>query len=205
MAKIVDKELMRGKIMRAALTVFERTGFHAATIGDIAAQAKLGKGTLYLYFKGKDDLTTALIGTIFEDLEARLMTAKSPNTLAEFLAQTRASIDVSEDQARVIRVFFDIFGPSFASDEFVANIAAFFDRLGAYYAGHIAHLQKSDKIDSSLDAALTGRVLVSMLDGIVLHRGLFEIAPERHAAMADAAMIMVGNALRPGQFEHAKL
>jgi len=54
----------RRKILDAALDVFSRKGFHNATISEVAKQAHIGKGTVYLYFEGKESLLVA----IFEEL-----------------------------------------------------------------------------------------------------------------------------------------
>jgi len=50
----------RDQILDAARDVFWREGFEAATMGDIAEAAQLGKGTLYLYFRDKDHLALGL-------------------------------------------------------------------------------------------------------------------------------------------------
>lgn len=44
------------KIIEAATAVFAQKGFHAAKIADIAKVAQVADGTIYLYFKSKDDL-----------------------------------------------------------------------------------------------------------------------------------------------------
>jgi AcrR family transcriptional regulator len=49
------------KIIAAALTVFERNGFQATSLEQIAAQAGMGKSTLYDYFKSKEELFIASI------------------------------------------------------------------------------------------------------------------------------------------------
>ncbi len=54
------------QITEAATTVFSRLGFHKARIDDIAAEAGLSKGTLYLYFKSKDDIIASLLTKLFE-------------------------------------------------------------------------------------------------------------------------------------------
>ena len=54
------------QITDAATTVFSRQGFHKARIDDIAAEAGLSKGTLYLYFKSKDDIIASLLSKMFE-------------------------------------------------------------------------------------------------------------------------------------------
>ena len=46
----------RAAILAAAMEIFSRDGFHKARVEDIAAQAGVGKGTVYEYFRGKQDL-----------------------------------------------------------------------------------------------------------------------------------------------------
>ncbi len=46
----------REQILEAAAKVFNEMGYHRAKIGDIAAQAGVGKGTIYEYFSSKKEL-----------------------------------------------------------------------------------------------------------------------------------------------------
>lgn len=57
------KELRRRALLDAALGEFFERGFSAARMDDIAARAKLSKGTLYLYFDSKEALFTSLVET----------------------------------------------------------------------------------------------------------------------------------------------
>ena len=50
----------RNQIMEAALTVFSRLGFERASMDNIAKEAGVSKGALYLYYKSKD----AIIATV---------------------------------------------------------------------------------------------------------------------------------------------
>lgn len=44
------------QVLRAAEKLFAKRGFYPTTIDDIAKEAKLAKGTIYLYFDSKEDL-----------------------------------------------------------------------------------------------------------------------------------------------------
>jgi AcrR family transcriptional regulator len=57
----------RAQILRAALEVFSRRGFHGATIREIASTAGLAEGTIYLYFPSKQEVLRGVIGVIAED------------------------------------------------------------------------------------------------------------------------------------------
>lgn len=53
----------RKRILGAAVRTFGRRGFHEARIAEIAAAAKVAEGTVYLYFKNKEDL----LGVVFDE------------------------------------------------------------------------------------------------------------------------------------------
>jgi AcrR family transcriptional regulator len=55
------KESRPAEILAAALDVFRARGFAAARLEDVAAAAGVSKGTLYLYFPGKEALFKALV------------------------------------------------------------------------------------------------------------------------------------------------
>lgn len=69
-----NKSEKYNKILDSAGAVFARHGFHKATISQIAAQAGVADGTLYLYFKNKDDILYQYISfktdIVFEQMYA---------------------------------------------------------------------------------------------------------------------------------------
>ena len=56
-----NKSEKYNKILESAGAVFAQYGFHKATISQIASQAGVADGTLYLYFKNKDDILNQFI------------------------------------------------------------------------------------------------------------------------------------------------
>lgn len=56
-----ERERRRQQILIAAQMVFSASGFRNTTMEDIAKEAELSTGTLYLYFKNKDELYATLI------------------------------------------------------------------------------------------------------------------------------------------------
>jgi len=59
-------EERKDQIMNAAEEVFSQKGFSDARMDDIAEETGLSKGTLYLYYKSKNDLITAILDRIFQ-------------------------------------------------------------------------------------------------------------------------------------------
>src|SRR3972149_1169582 len=50
----------RDRILRAAVKIFSRKGFFNSKVSEIARAASVADGTIYLYFKNKDDLLISL-------------------------------------------------------------------------------------------------------------------------------------------------
>ena len=63
-----EKQQRREEIVQAAEEVFFSKGFEKSTMDDVAEKAELSKGTLYLYFKSKEELLIGIIEqtTIYE-------------------------------------------------------------------------------------------------------------------------------------------
>ncbi len=66
-AKRLDKKEKHEKILKSAVKVFAKNGFHNSTISEIAKAAGVADGTIYLYFRNKDDI---LIRLFEERMEA---------------------------------------------------------------------------------------------------------------------------------------
>jgi AcrR family transcriptional regulator len=66
------KQANKDDILEAALTLFAKKDFHDVTVDEIADQAGLSKGTIYLYFKNKDDLFFSIIQEKAKSLSEKL-------------------------------------------------------------------------------------------------------------------------------------
>ena len=100
----------RDQILDGARIVFTRMGFDGASMSDITREAGVSKGTIYVYFKNKEDLFLALIArqrnAFFGNLR-QLLEEKKPvrDTLlqyGEMLATTLLSSDAIRAQRAII-------------------------------------------------------------------------------------------------------
>jgi len=74
-----EKEQRREAILEAARLVFFNKGFRRATVDDVAAQAEISKGTIYLYFPSKEALLAHLLLDGLSMLLAALEAAYQPD------------------------------------------------------------------------------------------------------------------------------
>lgn len=197
MPKIVDKNAMRVRIMKAAMQTYSERGFHAAKMSDIATAAGLAKGTLYLYFLSKEALTCALVKWIFQEIEQQIMPQDEVRTLADYLAQLKSAMDAPEDARIETRMFFEVLGPSFGSTEVTAEVAAFFERIAALNAQQIELLIKKGEVRGDVDAQAMGRSIASVIDGMVTHRAMFGLEDARYKAMTNATLDLIRSGFQP--------
>jgi AcrR family transcriptional regulator len=66
------RERTRAKLMDAAVRVFARSGYDAASVNEIAQEADVANGTFYLHFKDKDAIVTEVAIRIASDVTRRL-------------------------------------------------------------------------------------------------------------------------------------
>lgn len=65
-------EKKRLRILSAAAELFAAQPFHKVLLSDVAEAAGVGKGTLYIYFKNKDDLFLSVLYNGFDQLIDRI-------------------------------------------------------------------------------------------------------------------------------------
>src|SRR5262245_47623636 len=81
----------RRRILEAAVRVFARKGYYGARVSEIARKAGVADGTIYLYFKNKEDVLVALFDEVMaEHLErgkAELRAAKGAAARLQAVAE----------------------------------------------------------------------------------------------------------------------
>jgi AcrR family transcriptional regulator len=81
-------EKRRNQILDAATKVFVRLGFQHARMDDIVEESGLSKGTLYWYFKSKEDIINAILRRLFAgELENLQNLLQAEGTASERLVQ----------------------------------------------------------------------------------------------------------------------
>ena len=98
-----------GKIITAATKVFAKKGFFNARISDIAKEAKVADGTIYLYFDNKFDILLSVleeeIGKLTEQIKKAIAEESDPEKmLAIFARKHLTAMKKNKNLAEVIQV-----------------------------------------------------------------------------------------------------
>ena len=101
----MGKEQRRLDILNAARKVFATKGYHEAKVGDIAAAAKVAKGTLYLYFPDKRSVFVELMDTLFIRVSAAILRVDTQaDVVAQIKHNLRAILSVLVDDPDTMRI-----------------------------------------------------------------------------------------------------
>ena len=96
-------------ILEAAVITFARTGYHRTRVADIAREAGVADGTVYIYFKSKEDILVSLFEDLMfhfvQDLQSELAQSKNAveklDTIINYHLTTLAN---KPDQAKVTQI-----------------------------------------------------------------------------------------------------
>lgn len=101
------KDLKKESLMKIVVSVLSRDGLHDTTMDNVAREAGVAKGTLYTYFRNKEDLVKAAIeitiAPMLEELTAILKSDSPPNE--KLVRMTHRHLSYFEEH----RDFFSIF------------------------------------------------------------------------------------------------
>ncbi len=189
-AKVVDKELMRENIIKAAVATFLKNGVNSTTMEHIAKEADIAKGTLYLYFSSKQDLVSACNVDHYTSLKASLIPKKMLPSLDDFLKHIEKNLFINKKRAEYVKIFFEAFGAQLNSKDFTDEYNLFFEEIAAFYEQNLKFLIEKGEADADIDTFTLSRAMVSMMDGLTLHRGFFNIENTKYNGMVRDAIAM---------------
>jgi TetR/AcrR family fatty acid metabolism transcriptional regulator len=158
----------RKRILDAAVRVFAKKGFYATRVSEVAKAAGVADGTIYLYFKSKDELLVSLFEDRVERLLAFLKT-ELPSTegaaekLRRIIELQLGLLEGERDLAEVITVILR------QSTKLMREYAA--PKFTAYLdviARVVADGQASGELRDEVSPHLAARAIFGALDGITM-------------------------------------
>jgi TetR/AcrR family transcriptional regulator, fatty acid metabolism regulator protein len=158
----------RERILDAAERVFAQRGFFAARVQEIAREAGVADGTIYLYFKNKDDLLISLFESRMERFNQLLADAipKDARPTDQLLALIRTYLTLVRDQPSVAEVLTIELRQSAKFMKEASNPR--FGDLLRMLAGVIADGQAAGELTAEVPAPIAARMIFGILDELAL-------------------------------------
>lgn len=167
--KRVDTAARREEILGAAVRVFARKGFAATRIEDVAAEAGIGKGSVYLYFDSRD----ALLDAAFEALaaasgdtlrEAQTGTDPALDRLAALVASVLAA---ASSEPELARISLDLWTVGRGDEGLPLDMARVYQEYRAAITGLLREAEAEGTVRAGVDEA-HATVVVGAIEGCLL-------------------------------------
>ena len=175
----------RDALLRAAIETFAARGYFNAQVADVARTAGVAAGTVYLYFRGKDDLLISIFEKTMK--EAIAAGRESIATLDDPLAQLRTIARLHLDRMSRDRDLAVVFQVELRqSTKFMERFSATYlrDYLGII-RDVIAKGQTSGAFRRDVNPTLAAKLLFGMLDEMatnwILSKRRYSLANESEA------------------------
>jgi len=157
------------KILRASIKVFAQNGFHRSKISQIAKEAGIADGTIYLYFKNKDDILIKIFEDRLEknlaELKSKLEKIEDPyEQLKFFISHHLALFDTNRGLIEVLTVELRM------SNKFMKEYVP--QRFGEYLnllSGIIRRGKDKGIFRPDVMPGVAKRVIYGALDGILVY------------------------------------
>jgi len=148
--------------------VLARKGFHSARVSEIARAAGVADGTIYLYFKSKEDILISLfeghVGQLNQEL--RQSVAALPDTSARVAHIVRCQVGSLRRQRELAEVLSVTLRQS---NRFLRQFAApTFSEYLDIVAEVIADGQRRGEVREDISPLVVARALFGALDGLIL-------------------------------------
>jgi TetR/AcrR family fatty acid metabolism transcriptional regulator len=167
----------RERILDAAVRVFARKGFYLTRVSEVAKAAGVADGTIYLYFKSKDDILLSLFEHRIERLLAFMDTelprvASATYKLKRVIELQLGLLEGERDLAEVVTVI--LRQSTKLMKEYAApKFTAYFDAI----AKVIAEGQASGELRADISPHLAARAIFGALDAITMTWALGKAEP----------------------------
>ncbi|MDP8221609.1 MAG: TetR/AcrR family transcriptional regulator [Candidatus Stygibacter frigidus] len=184
--KVVDKEEKKQGIIMAAMQVFSEKGVVKTKMADIAKAANIGKGTIYEYFKNKDDIFINLFEMHFSQIGNRAAQVMEKyddpvDKLQQFVALTVTSL--IDNHYNFAEIMLDIWAEGIREHNEEINRVFNLELIYSQYRDVIRQILQ-DGVDKgtfcAMDTTFSASLFIGALDGILLQwlmrKDLFDTA-----------------------------
>ncbi|HCF29268.1 MAG TPA: TetR/AcrR family transcriptional regulator [Cyanobacteria bacterium UBA11049] len=98
------------RILKTALSLFCKKGYHSTSIEDVTKHAQISKGLLYHYFEGKEAVLAALVDVRINDVLVVMNTATTkPTPAAQIQHIAEGALEDVRRQPEVFRFYLNLF------------------------------------------------------------------------------------------------
>jgi AcrR family transcriptional regulator len=167
-----ERKLREERILDAATTLLVRWGYRKTTIDDVAHEAGVGKGTIYLHWKDKNELFRAAIWRerqrYSEELQRRIAADPQGGLLHRITVHGMLAALSNPLMAAIIRGQSDIFNGFLGASD-----TGFLNQLVGDSDAYFVQLQNTGLIRADIPASIITYLLTALKVGVINSPDIF--------------------------------
>ncbi len=177
MAKKIDKEKRQAELLEAAIAVFAERGYQATTMDEIAERAGVSKGMLYIYFKNKEALFSAVFRWFGQMTGVMMQEAISgiDDEETQLLRIADVWTEVATQYRDYVPLFLDFWAAASVRgmrSDYADELAQMYDEYRTLITEIIERGIKNERFDTKTDAQAIAYLLVGGMDGLFIQSWL---------------------------------
>jgi len=176
----------REKILEAAAAVFAHKGYFGARVSDVAQKARIADGTIYLYFRSKEEILMALFDTAMQQFLARARQELEPLHGAEARLRRLAEFHLAQlGEHRDLAIVFQV--ELRQSQKFMHKVSS---TILAGLLDLIREIIRQGQAEGVLRRDLPEKVVAKCLFGMLDEMGTNWVLSRRQYRLADMAPVV---------------
>lgn len=188
-------EERKRQILEAALGCFARRGFHGATMPEICAAAGLSPGTVYRYFRSKEELIEALVEVDRAESLALIAAMSHAPSVAEAIELAVDESLAAMADPLAAAVYLEVGAEAARNPRVAAIVRRHDESINSALAALLRRSQEGGKIAADLEPRRAAEMINALIDGVISRKALFPETDLEH--YAPALKQMIANLLWP--------
>ncbi len=176
----------KNQILDAAISIFAKEGFDRANTEEIAKLARLGKGTIYRYFKNKEELFLSVVDRGLDELKIAILIEvnKVEDPVRKIENAVRAYLAFFEENDELVRILIH------EQSSFGKRIT---ERYFEHYYGNVDRIEKMFEaavgagLLKEIDIDIVIGVLTGVLNGLVF---MWELEGRKYRLLDRAPLVL---------------
>lgn len=183
------------QILEAAVRCFARSGFHATGMAEVIRETGMSAGSVYRYYKSKDDLITTIVERMIGELQTQIVQAteevRTPGEAVTACIRFAATY-LEHDETGLSRVLPQVWTEALRSPAILKVVRAKYSGIIGHFEQLARQMQAGGTLRGDLDPVGVAHLMLSTLQGYILQKLLLGEAFSDEAYLQTVEGLLAG-------------
>jgi AcrR family transcriptional regulator len=163
---------VKENIIRESIRLFLANGFRGTSVKEITEAAGIGRGTLYWYFKSKDEILISVFErfeSVFVEGLTRAVTGREGDFTVKYRAFHKFATEFARDERELALVFNTLLNEIVGTNSEPERVVkAVYERYRRFLESMIEDGKKDGSVTADLDSSLYAHVIIASHTGMLV-------------------------------------